>query len=71
MKKYASNGVSLPVLQTTYDKNRKDSLTLDLVTPEVAAQIIIHYVLPMFDTDIRKEIRAKQSRLNRVRSAVA
>ena len=29
LNKFAINGVSLPVLQTTYDKNRKDSLTLD------------------------------------------
>lgn len=30
-----------------------------MVTPELAAQIIKHFVLPMFDTDTRKNLRIK------------
>ena len=37
-------------------------LTLDEVTPELAAQIVKHYILPMFDSDGRKALKRKATR---------
>lgn len=35
------------------------SITIDQVTPELAAQIVKQYVLPMFDSDPRKGLKKK------------
>ena len=34
-------------------------ITIDKVTPELAAQIVKHFVIPMFDSDNKKMLRAK------------
>lgn len=34
-------------------------ITIDQVTPELAAQIIKQFVIPMFDNDVRKNLRKK------------
>jgi uncharacterized protein YdhG (YjbR/CyaY superfamily) len=44
----------------------KEVLSIDQVTPELAAQIVKHYILPMFDNDSRKSLRRKYARLNAV-----
>jgi len=38
-------------------------LSIDKVTPELAAQIVKHFVLPMFDSDNKRSLRRKYGRL--------
>ena len=33
------------------------------MTPELAAQVVKHFVLPMFDTDYKKGLRRKYGRM--------
>lgn len=40
----------------------KNALSLDQVTPELAAQIVKFYILPMFDSDPKKGLKRKNSR---------
>lgn len=34
-------------------------ITIDQVTPELAAQIVKHFIIPMFDSDVKKGLRKK------------
>jgi hypothetical protein len=38
------------------------------VSPELAAQIIKQFVIPMFDTDISKGLRRKHERLSKLKN---
>ena len=38
-------------------------MSIKHVTPELAAQVVKHFVLPMFDTDHKKGLRRKYGRL--------
>jgi len=40
-----------------------NNLTIDKVTPELAAQIVKHFILPMFESDSRKALKRKHTRL--------
>ena len=40
-----------------------DEITIDQVTPELAAQVVKHFVLPMFDTEAKKGLRRKYGRV--------
>ena len=44
---------------------RGGPMTIDQVSPELAAQIIKQFVIPMFDTDISKGLRRKHERLGK------
>jgi hypothetical protein len=37
----------------------KEVITIDQVTPELAAQIVKHFIIPMFDSDVKKGLRKK------------
>lgn len=43
--------------------NVGEALSIKNVTPELAAQVVKHFVLPMFDTDYKKGLRRKYGRL--------
>ena len=43
--------------------NSGEALSIKNVTPELAAQVVKHFVLPMFDTDYKKGLRRKYGRL--------
>lgn len=58
IKDMTCNGSVTNVLQHEDIKTQK-SMKLDQVTPELAAQIVKYYVIPMFDTDIKKSLRKK------------
>jgi len=45
----------------TGDKN--EQISIKHVTPELAAQVVKHFVLPMFDTDYKKGLRRKYGRM--------
>jgi len=38
-------------------------MSIEHVTPELAAQIVKHFVIPMFDTDTKKGLRRKYGRM--------
>ena len=38
-------------------------MSIKHVTPQLAAQVVKHFVLPMFDTDYKKGLRRKYGRL--------
>ena len=40
-----------------------DDITINQVTPELAAQVVKYFVLPMFDTDAKKGLRRKYGRM--------
>jgi len=40
-----------------------EQISIKHVTPELAAQVVKHFVLPMFDTDYKKGLRRKYGRL--------
>ena len=40
-----------------------DEITINQVTPELAAQVVKHFVLPMFDTEAKKGLRRKYGRM--------
>ena len=40
-----------------------DAISIKHVTPELAAQVVKHFVLPMFDTDHKKGLRRKYGRM--------
>jgi hypothetical protein len=40
-----------------------DRISIKHVTPELAAQVVKHFVLPMFDTDQKKGLRRKYGRM--------
>ena len=44
-------------------KGSDEPLTIKNVTPELAAQVVKHFVLPMFDTDYKKGLRRKYGRM--------
>ena len=44
-------------------KGGDEPLTIKNVTPELAAQVVKHFVLPMFDTDYKKGLRRKYGRM--------
>lgn len=46
---------------------RGGPMTIDQVSPELAAQIIKQFVIPMFDTDISKGLRRKHDRLSKTK----
>ena len=41
-------------------------LTIDQVTPELAASIVKHFILPMFESDTRKGLKRKYSRMQEI-----
>ena len=43
--------------------NKADFFSIKHVTPELAAQVVKHFVLPMFDTDYKKGLRRKYGRM--------
>jgi len=47
----------------------KAPITLDQVTPELAAQIVKYFVLPMFDTDNKKLLKRKMGSNSRMGNA--
>lgn len=49
-------GSSMP----EHDSNR---ISIKQVTPELAAQVVKHFVLPMFDTDQKRGLRRKYGRM--------
>ena len=40
-----------------------EEVTINQVTPELAAQVVKYFVLPMFDTDAKKGLRRKYGRM--------
>lgn len=42
--------------------NQKSAINISQVTPELAAQIVKHFVLPMFETDAKKGLKKKYSK---------
>ena len=40
-----------------------EEITINQVTPELAAQVVKHFVLPMFDTEAKKGLRRKYGRM--------
>jgi hypothetical protein len=47
---------------TAYTDKNKDGMSIENVTPEFAAKIVKHFVLPMFSTDHKRaERKAKHS----------
>ena len=51
-----SNGLSL-------NSDRNEPISIKHVTPELAAQVVKYFVLPMFDTDYKKGLRRKYGRM--------
>ena len=44
-------------------KGGDEQMSIKHVTPELAAQVVKHFVLPMFDTDYKKGLRRKYGRM--------
>ena len=44
-------------------KGGDEQISIKQVTPELAAQVVKHFVLPMFDTDYKKGLRRKYGRM--------
>ena len=40
-----------------------EEITINQITPELAAQVVKHFVLPMFDTEAKKGLRRKYGRM--------
>ena len=45
------------------DQAAATNISIKHVTPELAAQVVKHFVLPMFDTDHKRGLRRKYGRL--------
>lgn len=45
------------------DNKGGEQISIKHVTPELAAQVVKHFVLPMFDTDYKKGLRRKYGRM--------
>ena len=43
--------------------DKGDQISIKHVTPELAAQVVKHFVLPMFDNDYKKGLRRKYGRM--------
>ena len=43
--------------------DKTEQISIKHVTPELAAQVVKHFVLPMFDTDYKKGLRRKYGRM--------
>ena len=43
--------------------DKGEQISIKHVTPELAAQVVKHFVLPMFDTDYKKGLRRKYGRM--------
>ena len=48
---------------TSAPRRTGDEISISQVTPELAAQVVKHFVLPMFDTDAKKGLRRKYGRM--------
>ena len=61
MTSAASSGTATTGPPITGDKG--EQISIKHVTPELAAQVVKHFVLPMFDTDYKKGLRRKYGRM--------
>jgi len=53
-------------------KTRKKKLSIrDGVSPELAARIVKSYILPMFETDQKKELKNKYNKLSAISGATS
>ena len=57
-----AEGIPPAKLLPSIQSKTKHQLTLDEVTPELAAQIVKHYILPMFDSDAKRGLKRKPNR---------
>ena len=48
-----------------------DVITIDKVTPELAAQIVKHFIIPMFDSENKKDLRKKYNEMAGIKSAAS
>lgn len=62
MSQTLTNANSLPGRPITGDP-KGEQISIKHVTPELAAQVVKHFVLPMFDTDYKKGLRRKYGRM--------
>jgi hypothetical protein len=44
----------------------KESSMTDNISPELAAQIVKHYILPMFESDEKKNLKNKYNKLSSI-----
>jgi hypothetical protein len=65
-----SPGNSVPsTSHKVYSAGTKGPITLDQVTPELAAQIVKYFVLPMFDNENKKLLKRKIGSNSRIGNA--
>ena len=50
-----------PITQSV--NHGRDAVSITDITPELAAQVVKHFVLPMFDTEAKKGLRRKYGRM--------
>jgi hypothetical protein len=47
---------------SAHSQKKVSSLSLDDITPEIAAHVVRNYLLPMFESDVKKGLRLKSVR---------
>lgn len=52
-------------------KSANDQVSINQVTPELAAQVVKYFVLPMFENDAKKGLRRKYGRMQASQVATA